>query len=262
MLESARIAASDLLVACWEEGRRIDGLPDHLRPTTTLEGYAIQAELLRRTGSSLFGWKIAATSKAGQQHINVAGPLAGRILAKNVRAERSAISLQGNHMRVAEVEFAFKMKADLPARAMTYRVEEVKAATGTLHPAIEVPDSRFEDFTRVGAAQLIADDACAHLFVLGQATPASWRDYDLSQQLVKATMAAKSDFQGTGANVLGDPLVALTWLVNELSDLGVGLQAGEVVTTGTCVAPIPVAPGDWISADFGPFGMIDISFSG
>ena len=41
----------------------------------------------------------------------------------------------------------------------------------TLHPAIEIPDSRYDDFTIVGAAQLIADDACAHYFVLGDAAP-------------------------------------------------------------------------------------------
>ena len=35
----------------------------------------------RQGRGSLFGWKIAATSRAGQQHINVDGPLAGRLLA-------------------------------------------------------------------------------------------------------------------------------------------------------------------------------------
>ena len=261
MLKSATIAASELLLACWQEGRLIDCLPVHLQPETKLDGYAIQAELPERARSSLFGWKIAATSKAGQQHINVSGPLAGRILAKNVRAEGSSISLHGNHMRVAEVEFAFKMKTSLLPQAAIYSVEEVKAAIGTMHPAIEVPDSRFEDFTRVGAAQLIADDACAHLFVLGQAAPASWQDHDLSRQSVTARIVGKSDFYGSGANVLGDPLVALTWLANELSEIGVGLRGGEVVTTGTCIAPISVGPCDEIRADFGPLGTIDVSFS-
>ena len=55
----------------------------------------------------------------------------------------------------------------LPPRAAPYTIEEVLAAVETLHPAIEVPDSRYEDFAKVGAAQLIADNACAHYFVLG-----------------------------------------------------------------------------------------------
>jgi len=56
--------------------------------------------------------------------------------------------------------------------------------------------------------------------------------------------------------VLGDPLLALTWLANELSGLGLTLKKGEVVTTGTCVPPIPIAPGDTVVADFGALGTV------
>jgi len=59
----------------------LSALPDRLRPATREEGYAVQALLERHTDGPLFGWKIAATSEAGQKHINVAGPLAGRIMS-------------------------------------------------------------------------------------------------------------------------------------------------------------------------------------
>ena len=62
---------------------------------------------------------------------------------------------------VAEAEFAFRMAVDLPPRGRAYAVDQVLAAVATLHPAIEVPDSRYDDFTLVGAAQLIADNSCA-----------------------------------------------------------------------------------------------------
>ena len=73
--------ASELLWEHWQEGRRLQALPAQLRPATRAEGYAIQAELEKRSAAPLFGWKIAATSVAGQKHINVDGPIAGRILA-------------------------------------------------------------------------------------------------------------------------------------------------------------------------------------
>jgi 2-keto-4-pentenoate hydratase len=60
-----------------------------------------------------------------------------------------------NHMKVAEAEFAFRMAVDLPPRAAPYTVDEVLRSVAALHPAIEVPDSRYDDFTSVGAAQLI-----------------------------------------------------------------------------------------------------------
>jgi 2-keto-4-pentenoate hydratase len=63
---------------------------------------------------------------------------------------------------------------------------------------------------------------------------------------------------GTGANVLGNPWTALTWIANELSRYGTGLLAGEIVTTGTCIVPLDIAPGDRLVADFGDFGCVDV----
>ncbi len=135
------------------------------------------------------------------------------------------------------------------------------AAVATLHPAIEIPDSRYDDFCAVGAPQLIADDACAHLFVLGAPANAAWRDRDLAAHEVSAVVEGKSRHAGRGANVLGDPRVALTWIANELSGLGLGLAAGQVVTTGTCVVPVNIVPGDRFVASYGDFGRLSVAFA-
>jgi 2-keto-4-pentenoate hydratase len=148
----------------------------------------------------------------------------------------------------------------LPKRAAAYSVPEVLAAVAALHPAIEVPDSRYADFTRVGAAQLISDVACACWFVLGSATHADWRTIDLAQHGVTAYRNGMVAGQGSGANVLGDPRVALAWIANELCTYGDGLRAGDVVITGTCVTPVPVAAGDSFNADFGAIGAIEVQF--
>ncbi len=265
MLDYDIKAASDTLWDCWQAGGVVDGLAAPMCPQSRSDGYAIQALLMTHTAKPLFGWKIAATSLAGQKHIAVDGPLAGRILAERVVPKGSEVHLGSNRMRVAEAEFAFKMAQDLPPRAADYSQGEVVAAIGTMHPAIEVPDSRFSDFTKVGAAQLIADNACAHQFMLGAATTVDWRGIDLALHKVVGTISGRRGrtvkHQGTGASVLGGPLIAMTWLANELSRIGVGLKAGEVVTTGTCVAPLPLHEGDIVIADFGVFGRISLSFS-
>ena len=59
-----------------------------------------------------------------------------------------------------------------------------------------------------------------------------------------------------GANVLGDPRIALAWIANDRAKRGEPLLAGEVVTTGTCVTPATVRPGDDLLADFGPLGTV------
>lgn len=253
-------SAANLIWQLWNAGEVIDDLPADLRPSSRDDGYRIQAELAALSRKPIFGWKIAATSKAGQQHIGVSGPIAGRLLAERAFEDEDELVFGANRMRVAEPEFAFRFGATLAPRGQPYQVDEVLDAVASLHPAIEVPDSRFADFASVGEAQLIADNACAHEFVLGPATDADWRAIDLSKHEVSAEVIGGEQHDGIGANVLGDPRVALLWLVNEVVDLGLSIEPGQVVTTGTCAEPLDVEPGDEVSMDFGEIGQVDLIF--
>jgi 2-keto-4-pentenoate hydratase len=261
MLDTDKIAAAaKTLSDHWRAGTKCDALDAAIRPRDRAEGYAVQAALAKHSTGKLFGWKIAATSAAGQKHINVSGPLAGRIFTQTVVADGGTASMKGNEMRVGEAEFAFRFARDLPPRANSYSVQEVLGAVSTLHPAIEIPDSRFGDFVRSGEAQLIADNACAHLFVLGDPTSADWRGHDLIEERPVVTLRGEKHI-GHGKNVLGDPRVALAWCVNELRALGITLREGEVVTTGTCCTPLPIQAGDVFAADFGSLGKVSVGFS-
>jgi 2-keto-4-pentenoate hydratase len=253
---AATSEAADILWRSWSQSARISTLPASCRPQNRPEGYAIQSEVARLSGQRVLGWKIAATSVAGQKHIHVDGPLAGRLLAGKVLPDGASVSVAGNIMRVGEAEFAFRMARALPARARPYEVAEVMDAVASLHPAIEIPDTRFTDCTAVGAAQLIADNACAAWFVLGVAADDRWRDRDLAGHRVAVTRNGAPDCEGRGANVLGDPRAALAWIANELRALGDGLRTDDVVTTGTCVVPFAISPGDQVRADFGDLGAV------
>ncbi|HKQ25475.1 MAG TPA: fumarylacetoacetate hydrolase family protein [Burkholderiales bacterium] len=253
--------AARIIWNTWQANDRIDGLPTDCRPTTRREGYKVQSEVARLSGHASFGWKIAATSRAGQKHIGVDGPLAGRLFENRAFQSDATVPMINNLMKVAEAEFAFRMARNLPPRTTAYLMEEVLDAVASMHPAIEIPDSRYHEFSKVGAAQLIADNACANYFVLGPATSAEWRRHDLAEHPVSAWVNGKLARDGKGANVLGDPRLALTWLVNELSAVGEPLRAGLVVTTGTCVVPVDISRGDHVVADFGLFGRIEARFT-
>ena len=259
--------AARLLWTCRQAGTALDALPPTLRPHDTAAGHAIQAALPAVADRPVVGWKIAATSAAGQAHIQVDGPLAGRILDSFVEPVGATLSLAGNRMRVVEPEFAFRLRSDLPPRATPYTVDEVLAAVASLHPAFEAPDSRFADFVRAGKAQLIADDACCGRFAFGPAVPPAWRESDLAAHRVHASVTGadgrvRYERDGEGRALLGDPRTALTWLANELSALGVGMRAGDWASCGTCMVPLEILPGDRVVADYGVFGRIEIGLSG
>ena len=258
------MAAARLIWRHWQDGNSLEQLPPDSRPLTRAQGYAVQACLPEVSGRAVLGWKIAATSLAGQQHINVSGPLAGRLLSGQVLAPFATVPSQGNRMKVAEPEMAFAFGIDLPARERAYGIDEVMQAVASLHPSLEIPNSRFGVFTQAGEAQLLADNACTHQFILGPRAPEGWRSLDLASHPVSARVTHRDgqtwERQGCGAAVLGDPRLALTWLVNELCGLGIDLHAGQWVTTGTCMPPLEVTEGDTVLADFGPLGQIGMQF--
>ena len=241
------------------EERRIDALPPALRPASLEEGYAIQEAMLDIVGQPAIGWKIAATSAAGQKHIGVTEPLAGRLFRDFVLADGAHRPIARNHMRVAEAEFAFEMARDLVPRGKDYTTAEVCDAVAAMHLAIEIPDARYQVFDTIGAPSICADCAFHAWFVLGREV-SDWRSLDLPNQKVAALKKDVVVAEGSGANALGDPRIALTWLANHLTRRGLGLKAGEIVTTGTCVKPVEIGAGDRVVMDFGALGKISAGF--
>src|SRR3954471_15243729 len=238
---------------------RIDALPPEIRPSSLAEGYAIQEAMLELARQPAIGWKIAATSAAGQKHIGVTEPLAGRLFRDYVLPDGARRPIARNHMRVAEAEFAFKMARDLPPRGTDYSRTEVCDAVGAMHLAIEVPDARYEVFDTIGAPSICADCAFHAWFLLGPDVP-DWRGIDLAKQPVRAWKKEAVVAEGSGANALGDPRIALTWLANHLNSRSLALKAGDVITTGTCVKPVEIGAGDTVVADYFALGKMSAGF--
>lgn len=248
--------AAETIWAAWTGGHQLAELPEQVRPADAPAGWAVQEALAELAGPS-YGYKIAATSAAGQAHIGVSGPLPGLLFDRFRREPGAVLPSTGLHMGVVEAEFAFRLASDVPAGA---GADQVLDAVGALHLAIEVPDSRFEHFERAGEAQLLADVACAGWFVLGPEVP-GWRELDLAAAATRLWVNGAEAAAGSGAAVLGDPRTALVWLAGQLERFGTRLRAGDVVTTGTTTAPPAIGPGDAVRADFGPLGGLELSFA-
>ena len=161
-------------------------------------------------------------------------------------------------MAVAEPEFAFSMGKRLQPKQGLYTENEVLEAIDKLHLAIELPNSRFEHFEKVGENKLNVDNACAHHFIIGNEVEFNWKETDLAKQKVTISTSRSTKNFGSGANVLAHPITALTWLINELSQNEIPLDNKAVVTTGSCTTPIPIRQGDIVVADFGKLGSVSV----
>ena len=250
--------AAKLIWNSWENGKKIETLPDKIMPYSRNEAYEIQKQIEIFSKNTILGWKIAATSKDGQNHIGVSGPLAGRIFKEKITNPRRVIALGYNKMRVAEPEFAFRIGSLIKPNKTLFTSEEVMELVDILYLAIEFPDSRFNNFSSVGELNLIADNACADQFVISSPIEKDWKKIDFSNFKLSISNS-KFLYKGIGSNVLGDPRVALTWLVNELSQNNIVLEKDMIVSTGTCSKPIPVVTGDIVTANFGELGEISVN---
>ncbi len=255
-MTAKELRAAQEITRHWLGASKLTALEDDCRPQNDRDGSVIQAALGECLGDTTVGWKLAATASAGQRHLHVDGPMAGRLFASRVKSPGADIPMHGNQMLVAECEFVFVLGEDLPPRETPYTLDQVLAAVTALHPGLELPDSRFEDFTIVGAPQLIADNACAHYFVLGEATTEHWRELDLAAHPTRMLVNGETATSGTGADVLGDPRIALTWIANNHSVMGEGLKTGQMITTGVSGKPVPIRPGDHMCADLGILGQV------
>lgn len=251
--------AGRLLWSAWCTHARLVSLPNELLPATVEQGYAVQDALIRCAGLEVTGWKIGATNVTAQRFLNLTGPLSGRLFAPFCASSPARFDTQEFAIRGLEPEFAFRISRDLPAKAQPYTRAELCQAIEAAHPALEVPDTRFESWDTLGAPTFIADNAAAGRLVLGP-PDRDWTRRDLAAMEVRLLINGDVFDVGCGGNALGHPLDALAWLVNHLPTRGQHVRAGEVVTTGTCTAIGFADPGDEVVADFGAFGSARATF--
>ena len=259
MEDSQAQEAARLLYGAWRDKALIYELPETCRPQNTADGYQIQEVLVGLHGGSHAGYKIGATNKVAQKMFNVDAPFSGHVMKASLRNSPASISAGEVILHIIEAEFDFLMKEDLPPREGSYTQDEVMARVDSLIPAIEIPDSRYKNWSAVGIAQLIADNAIASILVLGEPAK-NWRDLNLANQSVAVRINGETVDEGSGANVLGDPRNVMTWLANTLSARGTGLKAGQIITTGSAANVIKVKPGDTVVADFGDLGSAEVTF--
>jgi 2-keto-4-pentenoate hydratase len=252
--------AADLLAVAWDGGAPLRELPEHCRPRGAADGYRIQDLLAERLGFAVGGWKIGCTSAVARKILKTRGPFAGRVFAGRIFDSGTTVPAAAYPMRGLEGEFAFRLGRPLPPRKRAYSLAEATGAVGSLHLAIEIVDSRYADWLKVGTPSLIADQGSNGALILGPAVP-RWRTRRLDAQPVRMEVNGRAVGQGTGADCLGHPLNALLWLANLMRERG-GLPAGIVVSTGTCSGFHRAAPGDRARADFGRLGAVEVAFTG
>lgn len=238
--------------------------PSSIWPDVNMDdAYDIQrrwVELCCAEGAKPIGYKIGLTNHASQRAAKVAEPDFGILFKEGVFAAGQTFAKDQFFAPRIEAELAFVMGQDLMGQDLGGEgctPEMVLAATDYVLPALEIVDYRTEA-PRV-VTDTIADNAAFGGLVLGETKIEPLAD---TVRWVSAALSRNSVVEETGvaAAGMGSPAAAVAWLVDRLAQDGKGLKAGDIVLSGAFARPIEVGGGDKICVEFGPHGVIDLSF--
>ncbi len=226
---------------------------------TEANGYAIQHEIRRRKtarGTQIVGMKAGLTSRAKMRQVGVENPSYGFLadyfaVPDGGEIERARLI----HPRV-EPEIAFVLKK--PLRGPGCHIGAVLAATEFVMPALEIIDSRYENF-KFDFASVVADNSSSSRFVLGgRARPVE--ELDLRTLGMVLEHNGKPFSFGAGAAVLGHPALAVALVVNLLARRDEGLEAGTMILTGGITEAVACQAGDHVCLRMQDLGSVSARF--
>lgn len=255
MIDAAQIA--QVLVEAERDRKAVSPFTDEhpdLDEATAYDAQWAGVEAKLAAGDRLVGAKLGLTSRVKQQVMKVDSPLYGWVTSGMLLPYGEPVELtRFIHPRV-EPEIAFRLGRDLDTPAT---VTSVLAATESVFAAVDVLDSRYDDF-RFRLPDVIADNASAGGFLLG---PLAVRPADLADvRLLGCVLRVNGDVVATaaGAATMGHPAAAVAWLANRLATREQTLRAGMVVFSGGLTEPVPLRLGMSVTAELEGLGTIEV----
>ena len=241
---------------------RAEPPPSCLAPRGIEEAYAVQEEfvaLKSRACGPVAGYKIALTTPQMRALVGLQDSIAGCLhLRQVVRAPASVRAADYGRLLV-EFEIALRMGADLPLTGAPYAAQQVAAAVDAAMPAFELADDLGVDYATLASRglELAADNAWNEGAVLGRPNQ-HWHDIDLGALRGVASINGKVVGEGSGADAMGHPLIALAWVANHLAGRGRFLRKGDIVITGSLVTSKFPGAGDRLKFEAGALGAIEL----
>ncbi|CAN5380953.1 2-keto-4-pentenoate hydratase [soil metagenome] len=259
-----KVSAADFLANLRAEPKHVPALPAAICPEDLTTAYQVQDllvdRLLHKQGGQRIGYKIACTNEIAQRQLHINAPLFGQLLLSSTYSTPAVLKPSDFLVRIIEVEFAFQIAQAVPVASALYTKESIADFVAVALPGIEIVSHHYEDWAKVGAPSIAADNAIHGAWIRG-APYADWRALDLAQHKAQLTVNGKTVRQGQGTAVLGHPLNVVAWLANELPRYGKQLKAGDFITTGVISEIYMAQPGDQLRADFGRLGAVALTFT-
>ncbi len=253
-----RLAAG--LAGAWSDGTLIPLPIASEAPSSRAEAYAVQDRMAELIGDRVAGWKVGATVEAVQRLEGHDGPIPGRLFASRVFDNPATVpgTIFGGYK--VECEFAFSFTEDLPVRDRPYRPPQI-AELLLFNLAIELAGTRYAPDTggrRPTTLDAVADNGSGGGFLFGPAIR-DWRDIPFGTLPLEVRIGDGEAIEVYTGDYRRDPLDVAAETVNDLCARGIGLMAGDYLSTGSLTMPTPIGRGQTVVARFADLGTLSLT---
>jgi 2-keto-4-pentenoate hydratase len=215
------------------------------------EAYSVQNEVFAALwpGVRATAWKAGGPSDKVEP---TAAPIAPAMLFRTP----ASVAAASMNMIGVEAEVAFRFAKDLPPRTRPYSERSIAAAVGEVLVVIELCDTRLADWKSTSGLWKLADFQNNGGLVLGSGTK-DWQKIDFLTQEVEFRIGSRV-VKAVGAHSYGNPLRLLPWLAKHCAKRGLGMHAGDIVTTGAWTGLEIAKAGDQVTARFPGIGEASV----
>lgn len=245
---SSSIAFASLLLAV--RAGRTEALvttPEGLTPGSEAAAYEVQDEIVRHLGP-VVGWKVGAANPEAE-------PAAAPLHAETVFPNGAIIPADACQYRGVEAEIAYRFARSLDGPPDSFTRTAVEEAIGSIHPVLELIDTRFTAPASQAQLAHLADQQSHGALIVGPAC-ADWRRINPLAEPLSVRIDHRAIVEKIGTNNGGDPIRLLVWLARHAAARGLPIQPGTLVTTGSMSGTEFVPHRTHVSAIFANLGAV------
>ncbi len=267
-----QLIARELLDA-YDHGKPIPSISEGNPGFDWSAAYDVAAEIVklrRARGEHCSGRKIGFTNRNIWPEYGATSPIWAHVYDSTLiyaRNNQATLSLRGSVAPRLEPEIAFKLRGPVPSGCTDPAT--ILQSIAWLAPSFEIVDCHFADW-KFKPADAAADFSFHWRLIIGEPYPIATTEIArLAFQIRDCRIALKCNGEirdhGVGGNALGHPALALAFLADILVTQPKfdALAAGEVITTGTLTAALPIRAGEtWTSEISGlPVAPLTVTFT-
>lgn len=215
------------------------------------EAQAVQAAALDAYAEDFIGYALVGTSEPCRHMLGLDRPIHAAIPNSAHYADGSRIRLP-HGMIGAQCELAFTLGRAFPTVGETIDLRSAADAILACQPTIGLLGRR----ARPGAdneLSAIADFAL-HVATICGPLMEPHDKMALDRSLMTARIDGKTVITAKAGMIMDHPVNALAWLARAFLREGKQLNAGDVVTTGSCAPILQVLPGQHLTVEFEAIG--------